>query len=128
MVLARRYRRLIALLAMLACISSLLAPLALRAAAPAAAANDPGLAICYGSGHPAVAVQPASDTGEHQADTRSCPCCFSGIGHAALPALPLTLDLAAQPTLATWPALFLHGPHTLHAWVQRPSRAPPLSA
>ncbi|MFO1291994.1 MAG: DUF2946 family protein [Rubrivivax sp.] len=53
-----------------------------------------------------------------------CPYCAASFGGLGLPPAPLALPPAAAADAGV-PALFLHAPHTLHAWRSAQPRAPP---
>lgn len=68
------------------------------------------------------AGEPAAPAGLHALD-HCAFCALHAAGAAPLPALPPTLPLPAlaEPV----PALFLHAPRPLFAWLSAPARAPP---
>jgi hypothetical protein len=126
MQLTRRTGYRIAIMAMLVHVFSLLAPIASSAWMPKAGSpDDPWSAVCS-SARPGAASD--SSGGGHGDDGMRCPCCLSGLGQLALPPTPVAVALPQTTPFTVWPALFLDGPHTLHAWMQRQGRAPPRSA
>ena len=70
---------------------------------------------------------PASDVGGVMgAHLDHCPFCALQAGAAALPSTPQLAALRTELSQAQ-PTLYLHAPHTLHAWRTAQSRAPPAS-
>lgn len=94
--------------------------------------------VCTAQGMTWVPVSAAPgqvDVGAIDADPQArqhaaldhCPWCV--LGHSPVAPGPACAVLPAPPALAVAPpALFLHGPRTLHAWRSPPSRGPPLAS
>jgi hypothetical protein len=92
-----------------------------------AAGSDVLVEVCSAVGATWVTASPTEAQDTAPATTAmldDCPYCILQGHSAALPSAPVG-GLATKTLQFCVPLLFLHAPHTLHAWVTAQPRAPP---